>query len=170
MEKDLNELINDANRNMMNYHEKNKGIMFTHADIARFIIEQGTLNKSLAKSTESLATDMKDIKESMQKQEILLEKLSNLESKIEDNNKRVHKRIDIEVQNRSERFKDIKDSYDYQIKDIKESYKLQITELKDEQIAPLQKSLDKAWWFILTKLIGLVIGLIAVIYNLLTKS
>lgn len=170
MGKDLYETINDANRNTMNYHEKNEGVMFTHADIARFIIEQGTLNKSLAESTKSLATDMKDIKESMQKQEVLLEKLSNLETKIEDNNKRVHKRIDIEVQNRSERFNDIKSSYDFQIKELKESHKLQIVELKKEQIEPLQKSLDRAWWFIITKLLALVTGLIAVIYNLSVKG
>ena len=50
--------------------------------------------KSIAKSIDVMSQDIKGIGESQHKQELLLEKLNNMDEKIDDNNKRVHKRID----------------------------------------------------------------------------
>lgn len=152
-------LLNTTNRNILNYHKKNEGVMFTNDDIARFMIEQGSINKSLADTMQSLATDMTEIKKSMKNQEVLLEKLSNLENKIEDNNKRVHKRIDIIE-------RDSKDN----IKEVKSYLDKVVQELKDEQITPINNSLDWAWKFIFSKMFVLVIALITTVYQLVIKT
>jgi len=102
-----------------------------------------------------MAQDIKSINASQHKQEVFLEKLNNIESKIEDNNKLVHKRIDVIALD----FKDKLEKTETRCKE-------EISELKIEHINPIKKSLDWAWKFIFTKLVGVVLALGAVIYQL----
>lgn len=149
------EIVNETNRRMLQYTAKNEGVMFTHDDLAKFVIEQGQINKSLSDSMKSLSTDFREIKESMKNQEVLLEKFSNLTEKIDDNNKRVHKRID-----------KIDADYKNDIKELREHLEKEIDEMKSEHISPIKNSLDWAWKFIFSKMFMSIIMLITVIYNL----
>jgi len=126
------------------------------------IAKQEQINDRLIDAIESIqetmgvmSLDMKSISDSQHKQEVLLEKINNTESKVEDNNKRVHKRIDaIEI--------DFKDKIEKAEKRCKE----EVIDIKIEHITPIKKSLDWAWKFIFTKLVGVVLALGAVIYQL----
>jgi len=95
------------------------------------------------------------ISESIQKQEIILEKISNLEEKYHESTKRVHKRIDEEIRHFEERLNKVEkqcieccnrpcinhNAVDAEIKNIKEK-------LSDHK---------KIFWWVTTAVIGVVI-------------
>lgn len=142
--------------------------MFTQHDVAKFMIEQGAINKSLADTTKSLAEDMKDIKISMQNQEVLLEKLSNVESKIDDNNKRVHKRIDLIEKDYKDRIKEIETETKEKVNKLEKHNEREIEEVKKEHIEPINQNLTWLWRTVFAKLILFIIALLGIIYDTLT--
>ena len=134
--------------------------------------EQKLINEKLTTAIEgisntmsTMADDMKGVNTSMHKQELTLEKISNMEDKIEDNNKRVHKRIDGIEKTYKDDITEIKLKQEKEIDTVKSDMKEEIRELKEEHIEPIKKSLDYAWKTLFGKLLVLVGVLITIIYN-----
>jgi len=129
------------------------------------IVKQEQINDRLIDAIESIqdtmsimSKDMKFISDSQHKQEVLLEKINNTDAKVEDNNKRVHKRID-----------SIEADFKYKLEKEEKRCKEEISDLKTENIKPINDSLNWAWRFIFTKLVGVVLALGVVIYKLVIE-
>jgi len=101
----------------------------------------------MSSTMKAMSKDVKEINISQHEQKVLLEKMNNMDDKINHNNVTVHKRLD----------------------KIEKTIDKEIQEIKTEHINPIKTSLDYAWKFIFSKLFAMVVFMAIAIYNLVLK-
>ena len=89
------------------------------------------------------------ISESIQKQEIIIEKISNLEDKYQEGIKRVHKRIDEELERCKEKTSFLKDEVD-KLKNDLSLRPCQNHQIVDKELEYIKKQVERhskiVWW------------------------
>jgi len=135
------------------------------AKVEKQEVEISYIKKSLdeiAHENKKQSSQLQTISESIQKQELILEKISNLEEKYYDGSKRLHSRIDDEKRNLDIRFKELENCCSKVKNDIV-SRPCRTHGLVEKELETINKRLDdhkKIFWTAISAVMLIVIGAI----------